>query len=67
MSSEKTDKWQDDDVMTFGAHQGERLGDIPDGYLHWLWDQTWLEKERPGLYLYVKAFVEVVAKERKRR
>ena len=60
-------KWQDDNVMPFGEHVGKRLGDVPDSYLFWLWDQTWLGPKFPGLYLYVKAFVEVVRKERRRR
>lgn len=60
-------KWQDDTMMPVGKYRGERLGDIPDDYLFWLWDQSWLEPTYPGLYLYVKAFVEVVNKERARR
>ncbi len=64
---EPDQKWQDDTVMPFGEHQGKRLGDIPDDYLFWLWDQTWVETKFPGLYLYVEAFVEVTRKERKRR
>jgi uncharacterized protein (DUF3820 family) len=60
-------KWQDDTVMPFGEHQGKCLREIPDDYLFWLWDQIWLKSKFPGLYLYVKAFVEVVRKERARR
>lgn len=29
----------DDDRMPFGKHVGTRLGDVPDGYLRWLWWQ----------------------------
>jgi uncharacterized protein (DUF3820 family) len=60
-------KWQDDTVMPFGEHEGKRLAEVPDDYLFWLWDQTWVKAKFPGLYLYVEAFVEVTRKERKRR
>ena len=62
-----TEKWQDATIMPFGTHIGKKLRDVPDDYLFWLWDQNWLERKYPGLYLYVKAFAEVVAKEARRK
>jgi hypothetical protein len=29
-----------DDIMSFGKYKGQRLGDIPDGYIRWLWEDT---------------------------
>lgn len=33
----------DDDLMPFGKHKGERLGDVPDDYLRWLGKQNWID------------------------
>lgn len=44
----------DDYEMTFGKHQGERLGDIPDGYFRWLSEQDWLEDKYPELLAYIQ-------------
>ena len=35
----------DDDLMTFGKYNGERIGSVPASYLLWLWDNgLWRDK-----------------------
>ena len=34
----------DDNLMPFGKHKGQRLGDVPDDYLIWFLRQDWCEK-----------------------
>ena len=63
MSAPAADRWTDQTMMPFGKYAGRNLGDIPDDYIVWLGDQTWLSKY-PGLQLYVDAFLEVRRKER---
>jgi len=29
---------EDDNIMPFGKHRGKKLGDIPDSYIRWLWE-----------------------------
>lgn len=36
------DMLQDTDQMTFGAHKGKPIGDVPDQYLLWLSEQSWV-------------------------
>lgn len=45
--------WTDDTVMPWGAHKGTKLADVPEGYLLWLLEQSWLKEAWPGLYTYV--------------
>jgi uncharacterized protein (DUF3820 family) len=33
------------DRLTFGKHRGEPLHAVPIGYLKWLEEQGWIEKE----------------------
>lgn len=44
----------DFDRFPFGAHKGELLMDVPDGYYRWLQEQDWLH-EWPALQKYVEA------------
>lgn len=40
--------------LTFGKHKGERLGDVPAGYLLWLGDQEWLGQKFPEIKAYIE-------------
>ena len=31
----------DDETMTFGKHEGKRMGDVPDVYIQWFVEQRW--------------------------
>ena len=42
------------DVMPFGKHDGEAMEDIPEGYLHWLADQDWLEERYPEVMAWLE-------------
>ena len=44
---------KDDDLMPFGKHKGEKLGDIPASYLLWCADNF-----GPGKYPDLVAYVE---------
>lgn len=44
---------KDSDVMPFGKHKGEKLGDIPASYLLWAYDQEWCVINFPLLAAYV--------------
>jgi uncharacterized protein (DUF3820 family) len=37
---------EDTDLMPFGKYKGEKLADVPDGYLRWLWQNGMSEKVR---------------------
>jgi len=41
----------DDDRMPFGKHAGERLGDVPAEYYHYLWQNGIDRKSQVGLYI----------------
>lgn len=57
----------DDTLMPFGKYRGQRLGDIPDDYFEWLYDQTWFTQQSHGeLWEYARRLVEVKAKEGER-
>jgi len=53
----------DEDAMTFGKYKGDCLGDIPEEYLVWLWNETDLrdalrqDTDRGALARYVKLAV----------
>lgn len=44
---------KDSDVMPFGKHKDEKLGDVPASYLLWAADQSWVKEKYPGLFTYV--------------
>ncbi|MFH0907155.1 MAG: DUF3820 family protein [bacterium] len=51
----------DNSTMPFGKYSGEKLGDVPDNYLVWLWDQTWFtERSHGALWRYVRSAVVTV-------
>ncbi len=43
----------DNSLMPWGEHKGKKLGDIPAGYLLWLFGQPWIVEHRE-LYAYLK-------------
>jgi uncharacterized protein (DUF3820 family) len=43
----------DHDPMPMGKHKGEDIGNVPDGYLIWLYEQKWLKAERPEIHAYI--------------
>jgi hypothetical protein len=43
---------QDDDLMFFGKHKGEKLIDVPEDYLKWLANQDWID-QYPDLVEYL--------------
>lgn len=44
---------KDSDLMPFGAHKDEKLGDVPASYLLWFGSQTWAKKF-PRILKYVE-------------
>ena len=46
-------KLNDDDVMPFGKHKNERLGDVPDSYWRWFLNQPFAV-EYPDLLAYAQ-------------
>lgn len=40
MSNELIKPLIDKDVMEFGKHKGEKLANVPAGYLLWFWNQN---------------------------
>lgn len=44
----------EDDRLSFGKHQGERLGDVPEKYLAWLREQEWVGERFPALAAYLE-------------
>ena len=47
-------KLTDESTMPFGKHKGDKLKDVPNKYLMWLWEQDWLKEKYLGLYLYIE-------------
>lgn len=41
----------DDDRMPFGKHAGERMGDVPASYYHYLWTEGIDRKSQVGSYI----------------
>lgn len=36
--------FEDDNIMAFGKHKGKLLGEIPDSYIIWMWENTDLKE-----------------------
>lgn len=47
----------DDDLMPFGKHKGQRLGQVPDSYWRWFLQQDWCN-EHPRLVEYANLIEE---------
>jgi len=39
--------------MPFGKHKGELMSDVPNGYLRWLSEQSWIT-DWPDLHAYLE-------------
>lgn len=35
--------FEDNNIMSFGKYKGSPLGDIPDSYIIWIWENTDIE------------------------
>lgn len=58
---------KDSDLMPFGKHKGEKLGDVPASYLLWLGDQPDVKQRHPELYAYIESGRVHLEKESKSR
>lgn len=56
---------KDSDIMPFGKHKGEKLGDVPASYLLWLGDQPDIKKRHPELWAYIDSGRAHLEKEKK--
>jgi len=36
--------FEDNNIMSFGKYKGQPLGDIPDSYIIWMWENTDLKE-----------------------
>lgn len=60
---------KDSDLMPFGKHKDEKLGDVPASYLLWAYSEPDLMRRYPGLKDYIesgKAHLEAEAKREER-
>ena len=46
------DDYNDETEMPFGMHCGTALGDLPDSYIQWLFEEEWIYDEHPKLHDY---------------
>lgn len=54
---------KDSDLIHFGKHQGEKLGDVPAQYLLWLDEQPDFRADHPRLAAYIENNRVVLEKE----
>lgn len=47
----------DESIMPFGKHKGQRLADVPDGYLMFIYDNYQLH---PNLKTYIEENIEAI-------
>lgn len=55
----------DGDRIQFGMHKGKMLGDVPDSYLRWLWDnkdepQKHPNPHMPAILAYIEERLDVI-------
>lgn len=50
-------KLDDDSIMPFGKHKGQRLGEVPDHYWRWFLQQEWCDQHQ-DLVEYANTIVE---------
>lgn len=48
----EVNEYDDDSIMPFGKHRGEKLGDIPDSYFIWLLNEDWVAEKFPSIWKY---------------
>lgn len=55
----------DNSIISFGKHKGEKLIDVPASYLLWLWTNKnkAQEEKNPELFTYICDNLEVIRKE----
>lgn len=41
---------QDNDLMPFGKHKGEKMANVPDNYLIWFWGENKDKYKKGQLY-----------------
>lgn len=46
-------EFTDDTLMPFGKHKDTPCGELPYGYIAWLYDQDWVADQWPKLFEYV--------------
>lgn len=51
------DAIDDNEIIPFGKFKGKRLTEVPEKYIHWLFQKDWLPKF-PSLYLAVKNHID---------
>ena len=50
-------------LIPFGKHKGQKLDDLPAGYLDWLRDQDWVEEKHPEIWKYINDNSNLIDKE----
>lgn len=55
-------EFTDDDLMPFGKHKGEPIGEVSAEYLDWLHGQEWISKW-PRILAYIEANRKLIDKE----
>jgi len=53
MKRETNTALSDDDLMTFGKHQGQKLGEVPMKYWRWMIGEDWAQ-QWTGIFEYAK-------------
>lgn len=44
----------DETILPFGCHKGEKLGDIHNRYLSWLFAEKWFSEKYPKIHEYLE-------------
>lgn len=60
LSDNPMKEWE---LMDFGKHKGEKLGDVPAKYLLWCYEQSFIKKSKPRLYAYLVKNIKRIEKE----
>lgn len=60
------DNYKDDTVLTWGAHKGKKLANVPAHYLLWVYNQDWMKSptrsELKALKEYINDNMELLKK-----
>ena len=51
---EKYKRKYEDVIVPFGKFQGKLLADVPNWYITWMSDQSFVEKDFPKIYAMIK-------------
>ena len=63
MPTTRTNDLTDQDPMPFGKYKGEKMEDVPAGYLHWLWVNFKGKDRYCAVGRYIKDNMAALAKE----